>query len=81
MKLGQVTIVIEPEADFAQEEPHLYIRLYHGKTVDGVFHRMYFSEVRKTGQQFLQWIAAFQDLDGRFFQQLIDDGDLRGMVK
>ena len=81
VRLSQLDIIIDPKPEWNQFEPHVFVRLSVGKTVNGEFVKMYDKEIRYKGAAVYAFIAAFQDLDTRFFQHVIDSGELVGTIK
>lgn len=81
VQLAQIDIVIDPKAEWNQTAPHAYVRLSVGNTVEGVFQKFYDKELRFEGAEFMPFIMAFQDLDTRFFQFLVDSGKIQGSMK
>lgn len=81
LRLGQFTLVIEPEQSFGQSEPHVYVRFSIGRTENGEFNKVCFKEIRLAAQELFAFLASFQDLEARFFQFFIDRGDFAGTVE
>lgn len=81
MELGQLTIVLKPEAEFGQTEPHVYARHIFGKTVDGEFQAAYTGKEYLTGDDLYSFLAAFQDLAGRYFQFWAARRGMQGTVE
>jgi len=70
-----------PRSDWNQSEPHAHVALAYGREEGGVFEERYRSSLKFTGAEFMAFMAAFQDLEGRFLQGIMSIKNLQGTVE
>jgi hypothetical protein len=70
-----------PSVEWKQGEPHAHVALAYGTEVEGVFTERYRTSLRFEGAEFGQFMASFQDLEGRFLQGIMAIKGLRGVVR
>lgn len=81
VKIAQVDITILPNSEWNQSVPHAHVGLVYGREEGGVFTEAYRKSLRFEGAEFGQFMAAFQDLEGRFLQGIMAIKGLRGVVR
>ena len=81
VRIAQVDIVVMPRVDWNQSQPHAHVSLAYGREDEGVFSERYRTSLRFEGAEFGAFMAAFQDLEGRFLQGIMAIKGLRGVVE
>lgn len=81
VRIAQVDIVVMPRAEWNQSAPHAHVSLAYGREEDGAFEERYRTSLKFEGAEFDAFMAAFQDLEGRFLQGIMTIKGLRGAIE